>query len=68
MHVISEEEEIGTEGSKKEEMEGQGRNGHVDKIDKGKGKERAEDWNVDGRKDRNEGGDGNRRVDGETLQ
>ena len=40
----------------------------MEKVDKGKGKERAEDGNVDGRKDRNEGGDRNRRVDGETLQ
>ena len=60
--------ETGLEGSEEEETERQGGNGDVNKIDKGKGKERVEDGNVDGRKDRNKGGDGNRRVDGETLQ
>ena len=43
-------------------------NRHVEKVDKGKGKEKADDRNVDGRKDGNEGGSGNGRMDAETLQ
>ena len=68
VQVGSDGSETGSEASEEEEMEGQGRNGDVNKIDKGKGKERVEDGNVDGRRDRNKGGDGNRRMDGETLQ
>ena len=68
----SDNSEMGSEGSKNEETEGQDGNEHVNKIDKGKGKERAEDGNAgrrkDGRMDGNEGGDGNRRADRETLQ
>ena len=41
------------------------RNRHVDK---GKGKEKADDGNADGKNDGNEGGSGNRRTDVETLQ
>ena len=65
-----ENSEMGSERSK-EELEGnEERNGdgHVHKIDKGKGKERAEDGNVDGRKDGNKGGDGNGGADREMLQ
>ena len=60
--------ETGMEGSEEEEMKGQDGNGHVEKIDKGKGKERVEDGNESGRKHGNKGGDGNGRADGETLQ
>ena len=54
------EEEAGTE-----EKDG---NGHVGKQDKGKGKQRVEDGNVDRRKDGEEGGNGNGEAEGETLQ
>ena len=54
------EEEEGTE-----ESGVQDRNGHVDK---GKGKEKADSGNADGKKDGNEGGSGNGRMDVETLQ
>ena len=65
----SEGSETGTEGSEEEEgTEEKDGNGHVEKVDKGKGKERAEDGNANGRKDRDEGGNGNGEVDGETLQ
>ena len=65
----SEESETGMEGSEEgEEMQGKDRNGHVDKQDKGKGKQRAEDGNADRRKDWDEGGNGNGEADGETLQ
>ena len=65
----SEESETGMEGSEEEEeTEGKDRNGHVNKQDKGKGKQRAEDGNADGRKDRDEGRNGNGEADGETLQ
>ena len=40
----------------------------VQKVDKGKGKKRAEDRNVDGRKDGEEGRNGNGEAGGETLQ
>ena len=77
----SEGSETGMEGSEEEEEteEGNG-NGHEGKQDKGKGKERAEAGNADGRKDgdgngdasgngnREAGGSGNREVGGETLQ
>ena len=60
---------MGMEGSEeKEETERKDGNGHVDKQDKGKGKQRAEDRNADGRKDGDEGGNGNREANGETLQ
>ena len=59
---------MGMEGRKEVETEGKDRNGHVDKLDKGKGKERVEDGKVEVGKDGTEGGDGNGRVDGETLQ
>ena len=73
----SEGSETGMEGSEEEEeMEEKDGNGHVDKVDKGKGKERVEDGNADGRKNREGGGngngeasgDGNREAGGETLQ
>ena len=38
------------------------------KVDKGKGKERAEDGNMDRRKDGEEGGNRNGEAGGETLQ
>ena len=71
----------GTEGSEEEE-EAEGGDGIelVQKVDKGKGKEKAEDGNADGRKDgdgngevggngnREAGGSGNREVGRETLQ
>ena len=61
----SEGSETGMEGSDKEEgTEERDGNGHVEKVDKGKGKERVEDRNVDGRKDGEEGRNRNR----ETLQ
>ena len=60
---------MGMEGSEEEEgTEESGvwdGNGHVDK---GKGKEKADDGNADGKKDGNESGRGNRRMDVETLQ
>ena len=55
------EEEEGTEETKVQGV-------NVNEIDKGKGKERAEDGNVDGRKDGNKGGDGNGGADREMLQ
>ena len=65
----SEEEE---EAEEADEVDG---NKEAEKVDKGKGKERAEDGNVDGKKDgdRNGNGNGNREVGGsgkggETLQ
>ena len=69
--------ETGMEGSEEEEeAEETDGNGQVEKIDKGKGKERVEDGNVDGKKDgdknrngsREAGGSGNREVGVETLQ
>ena len=65
--------ETGMEGSEEEEeMEERDGNGNVEKVDKGKGKERAEDGNADGRKDgdgnREASGNGNREAGGETLQ
>ena len=69
--------ETGMEGSEEEEeMEERDGNGHVEKVDKGKGKERVEDGNADGRNDGEEGGNGNgeagrngnREVGRETLQ
>ena len=69
--------EMGTEGSKEEEeTEERDGNGLVQKVDKGKGKERAEDGNADRRKDGDEGRNGNgevsengnREAGGETLQ
>ena len=61
--------EMGMEGSEEEEgMEDKDGNGLVQKVDKGKGKERAEDGKVDGRKDGEEGGNRNGEVGGETLQ
>ena len=60
---------MGTEGSEEEEgTEDKDRNGHVVIQNKGKGKQRAEDGNVDRRKDGEEGGNGNGEADGETLQ
>ena len=38
------------------------------KVDKGKGKERAEDGNMDRRKDGEEGGNRNGEADRKTLQ
>ena len=67
MHVGSDDLEMGLEGSEDEETESQDRNGHVIKIDKGKGKERAEDGNADGRRDGNKGGGGNGGANRETL-
>ena len=58
---------MGIEGSEDEETEGKNGNGDVIKIIKGKGKERAEDRNVDGRRDGNECGDGNGGEDRKTL-
>ena len=81
----SEDLETGTEGSEEEEEveeadgadEAEG-NKKTEKVDKGKGKERVEDGNADGRKDgdgngnrngnREAGGSGNREAGGETLQ
>ena len=61
----SEGSETGTEGSEEEEeAEEADGNGHVEKVDKGKGKERAEDGNADRRKDRDGNGNGNREVGG----
>ena len=69
--------ETGTEGSEEEEeAEETDGNRQVEKIDEGKGKERAEDGNMDGKKDRDgngngnreAGGSGNREVGVETLQ
>ena len=69
--------ETGMEGSKEEEeTEEKDGDGHVNKVDKGKGKERAEDGNADRRKDGDEGRNGNgevsengnREAGGETLQ
>ena len=57
----------GSEGSETGTEEKNG-DGHVDKVDKGKGKERAEDGNMDGWKDGEEGGNGNGEAGGETLQ
>ena len=65
----SEGSETGMEGSEEEEgTEEKDGNRHVDKVDKGKGKERAVDGNADGRKDGEEGGNGNGEAGGETLQ
>ena len=75
----SEGSETGTEGSEEEEeAEEADGNGHVGNVDKGKGKERAEDGNTDGNGngnreaggngDREVGGSGNREAGGETLQ
>ena len=79
----SEVSEMGTEGSEEEEeaeeadrADGVDGNKKAEKVDKGKGKERAEDGNTDGRKDgdgngngdREAGGSGNREPGGETLQ
>ena len=61
--------ETGTEGSEEEEgMEEKDGNRLVQKVDKGKGKERAEDGKVDGRKDGEEGGNRNGEADRKTLQ
>ena len=64
--------EMGLEGSEEEEgMEESGvrdGNGHVEKVAKGKGKEKADDVNADGKKDGNKGGNGNGRTDAEILQ
>ena len=61
--------ETGMKGSEEEEgTEEKDGDGHVDKVDKGKGKERVEGGNTDGRKDREEGGNGNGEAGGETLQ
>ena len=67
----SEGSETGTEESEEEEeAEEADGNREVEKVDKGKGKERAEDGNADEKKDGdgNENGNGNREVGGETLQ
>ena len=77
----SEGSETGMEGSEEEEeAEGEDGNELVQKVNKGKGKERAEDGNMDGRKDgdrngeaggngnREAGGSGNREAGRETLQ
>ena len=57
----SKDSETGTEGSEEEEgMEEKDGDEHVDRVDKGQGKERVEDGNTDGRKD----GNGNREVGG----
>ena len=81
----SEGSEMGMEGSEEEEeAEEADGNGQAEKVDKGKGKERAEDRNADGKKDgdgkrngsreaggsgnREAGGSGNREAGVETLQ
>ena len=75
----SEGSEMGMEESEEEEeAEEVDGNREVEKVDKGKGKERAEDGNADGKKDgdgngngngnREAGGSGNREAGGETLQ
>ena len=65
----SEDLETGTEGSEEEEgTEEKDGNRHIEKQNKGKGKQRAEDGNVDGRKDGEEGGNRNGEAGGETLQ
>ena len=78
----SEVSETGTEGSEEEEeaeeaeeADGEDRNKEAEKVDKGKGKERAEDGNADRKKDGegNGNGNGNREAggsgnSGETLQ
>ena len=64
--------EMGMEGSEEEEGMEESRvwngSGDVEKVDKGKGKEKADDRNVDRKKDGNEGGSRNGRTDAETLQ
>ena len=71
VHIGSDDLETGSEENEEdgmEESEVQGGKELVNKVDKGKGKERAEDGNADIKNDRNEGRDRNGRVDGETLQ
>ena len=71
VHIGSDDLETGSEENEEdgmEESEEWGRKGHVNKVEKKKGKERAEDRNGDGNKDGNEGGDRNRGAGGETLQ
>ena len=69
---VSEGSEMGMEGSEEEggtEESGlQKGNGLQEKVDKGKGKEKADDGKKDGKKDRNEGGSRSGRADEETLQ
>ena len=64
--------EMGTEGSKEEEGMEESRvqdgNRNVDRVDKGKGKEKVNDGNVDGKKDGTRGGSGNGGMDVGTLQ
>ena len=64
--------EIGMEGSEEEEGTEesgvQDGNRHVEKVDKGKGKEKADNRNADGKKDGKKGGSRNGRTDAETLQ
>ena len=61
--------ETGMEGSEEEEGTEESRVWEGNRlVDKGKGKEKEDDGNVDGKKDGNEGGSGNGRMEVETLQ
>ena len=68
----SEGSETGMEGSKEEEGMEESRvqdgNGNIDKVDKGKGKEKEDGGNTGGKMDRNKGGSGNGGTDAGTLQ